>query len=64
VLNKFLYLQADIPASALALQTLTEASLGTPENGWEVGWSLASHSNSPQPFMDAIRTQVGWGESF
>ncbi|GMY37401.1 glyoxysomal processing protease, glyoxysomal isoform X2 [Fagus crenata] len=45
---------ADIPASALALQSLTEASSGSLENGWEVGWSLASHNNSPQPLMDAI----------
>ncbi|XP_050287045.1 glyoxysomal processing protease, glyoxysomal isoform X1 [Quercus robur] len=48
---------ADIPASALALQSITEASSGSPENGWEVGWSLASHGNGPQPIMDAIQKE-------
>ncbi|KAK7840619.1 glyoxysomal processing protease [Quercus suber] len=48
---------ADIPASALALQSITEASSGSPENGWEVGWSLASHGNGPQPILDAIQKE-------
>lgn len=64
MLIKWLYLQADIPASALALQSLTEASSGSLENGWEVGWSLASHNNSPQPLMDAIGKEVSWEEDF
>ncbi|KAG7962339.1 hypothetical protein I3843_09G062200 [Carya illinoinensis] len=48
---------ADIPASALALQSITEASLGSLDNGWEVGWSLASQNSGPQPFMDATQTR-------
>ncbi|XP_050371282.1 glyoxysomal processing protease, glyoxysomal isoform X2 [Argentina anserina] len=49
----------DIPASAVALQSLIDASISSPEHGWEVGWSLASHSNS-QPVTDAIQTQVNF----
>ncbi|KAM5588179.1 hypothetical protein ABKV19_006558 [Rosa sericea] len=47
----------DVPASAIALQSLIDASINSPEHGWEVGWSLASHNN-PQPVMDVIQTQV------
>ncbi|XP_024159588.1 glyoxysomal processing protease, glyoxysomal isoform X2 [Rosa chinensis] len=47
----------DVPASAIALQSLIDASISSPEHGWEVGWSLASHYN-PQPVMDVIQTQV------
>ncbi|XP_062013114.1 glyoxysomal processing protease, glyoxysomal [Rosa rugosa] len=47
----------DVPASAFALQSLIDASISSPEHGWEVGWSLASHYN-PQPVMDVIQTQV------
>ncbi|XP_031278959.1 glyoxysomal processing protease, glyoxysomal [Pistacia vera] len=47
-----------IPVSALALQSLIEASSGSPEHGWEIGWSLASYDNGSQPLMDVIRTQV------
>lgn len=64
MLINWFYLQADIPASALALQSITEASSGSPENGWEVGWSLASHGNGPQPIMDAIQKEVSWEEGF
>ncbi|KAL5575381.1 hypothetical protein UlMin_017080 [Ulmus minor] len=53
----------DVPASALALQSLTEASVGSSEHGWEVGWSLASNSNGPQSFNGIISTQVHLAES-
>ncbi|XP_044462131.1 glyoxysomal processing protease, glyoxysomal-like isoform X2 [Mangifera indica] len=48
----------DIPVSSLALQSLIEASSGSPGHGWNIGWSLASYDNGSQPLMDAIRTQV------
>lgn len=51
-------MQVDIPASALCLQSLIEASLGSPEHEWEVGWSLASSSNDSQPSKDFFQTQV------
>ncbi|KAI4296775.1 hypothetical protein L6164_036700 [Bauhinia variegata] len=38
----------DIPLSALSLQSLIEASFGSPQHGWEVGWSLASNNNDSQ----------------
>ncbi|KAE9594974.1 putative peptidase S1, PA clan [Lupinus albus] len=47
----------DVPASALCLQTLIEASLGSPEHEWEVGWSLASNSNDNKTSKDFFRTQ-------
>ncbi|CAL0300907.1 unnamed protein product [Lupinus luteus] len=47
----------DIPASALCLQSLIEASSGSPEHEWEVGWSLASNSNDNKPSKDFFRTQ-------
>ncbi|KAJ7968588.1 glyoxysomal processing protease, glyoxysomal [Quillaja saponaria] len=48
---------ADISVSALSLQSLIEASLGSLEHGWEVGWSLASSNNGSQPLPDATGTQ-------
>ncbi|XP_044496882.1 glyoxysomal processing protease, glyoxysomal-like isoform X2 [Mangifera indica] len=48
----------DIPVSSLALRSLIEASSGSPEHRWEIGWSLASHDNGSQPLMDVIITQV------
>ncbi|KAK9267768.1 hypothetical protein L1049_010202 [Liquidambar formosana] len=47
----------DVPISSLALQTLFEASSGSSEHGWEVGWSLASYS-APQTLMDFVKMQV------
>ncbi|GLT82838.1 hypothetical protein SLE2022_011740 [Rubroshorea leprosula] len=48
----------DVPASSLALQSLFEASSGSTEHGWEVGWSLASSDRSHQPLMDVFQTQT------
>lgn len=48
----------DIPESSVALQTLIEASSGSSEHGWEVGWSLALYTNGPQSFVDATQTEV------
>ncbi|XP_059658927.1 glyoxysomal processing protease, glyoxysomal isoform X2 [Cornus florida] len=48
----------DVPASSIALQSLIESSSSSLEHGWEAGWSLASYSDGPQSFVDAIRTQV------
>ncbi|KAF7840284.1 glyoxysomal processing protease, glyoxysomal [Senna tora] len=47
----------DIPASAHCLQSLVQASLGSPEPEWDVGWSLASYSNDSQPSKDLLQTQ-------
>ncbi|KAL5096728.1 hypothetical protein RYX36_001055 [Vicia faba] len=47
----------DIPASALCVQSLVEASLGLSEHEWEVGWSLASHNNESQSSKDNFHTQ-------
>lgn len=47
----------DIPASALGVQSLIEASLGFSEHEWEIGWSLASSSNDSKPSRDFLQTQ-------
>ncbi|KAM7530652.1 hypothetical protein LguiB_034062 [Lonicera macranthoides] len=52
---KFLTL-VEIPVSSSSVQSLIEGS-GSSEHGWEVGWSLASYSNSPQPSIDSFQTQ-------
>ncbi|KAM1004844.1 hypothetical protein EV1_004906 [Malus domestica] len=49
----------DVPASAAAIQSLIEASLSSPDHGWEVGWSLASHSNAPQAQVDFGVRELG-----
>lgn len=51
-------MQFDIPASALGVQSLIEASLGFSEHEWEIGWSLASSSNDSKPSRDFLQTQV------
>lgn len=51
-------MQVDIPASALCVQSLIEASLGLSEHEWEAGWSLASQNNDSQPSKDIFQTQV------
>lgn len=58
-------MQVDIPASALCVLSLVEASLGLSEHEWDVGWSLASHNNDSQPSKDNFQTQrrVALGES-
>ncbi|XP_015890759.3 glyoxysomal processing protease, glyoxysomal isoform X1 [Ziziphus jujuba] len=53
----------DVPASSLVLQSLIEASVGSLEHGWEVGWSLASQNNAPQSFVDVIQSQVHMAEA-
>lgn len=50
-------LKIDIPDSSAAVQSLIEASCGSPEHSWEVGWSLASHSRGPQ-HIDNSHKQV------
>ncbi|XP_030480156.1 glyoxysomal processing protease, glyoxysomal isoform X1 [Cannabis sativa] len=48
----------DVPASASALQSLFEASVGSLEHGWEVGWSLASLNESRQSLKYVSQTHV------
>ncbi|CAI9755164.1 unnamed protein product [Fraxinus pennsylvanica] len=48
----------NIPESSSAVQSLIEASSGSLEHGWEVGWSLASHNRGPQHIMETIQSQV------
>jgi hypothetical protein len=57
-------MKVDVPVSSLALQSLVEASSGSMDHGWEVGWALASHESGPQPFMDVGQTQVSKGYCF
>ncbi|KAL8468062.1 hypothetical protein ACS0TY_031350 [Phlomoides rotata] len=47
----------DIPQSSAAVQSLIEASCGSLENSWEVGWSLASHGRGSQN-IDSSQEQV------
>ncbi|XP_057764470.1 glyoxysomal processing protease, glyoxysomal [Salvia miltiorrhiza] len=47
----------DIPHSSAAVRSLIEASCGSPEHSWEVGWSLASHGRGPQ-HIDSSHEQV------
>ncbi|CAE5958715.1 unnamed protein product [Arabidopsis arenosa] len=39
----------DVPVSSAALQSLIEASSGSKDSGWDVGWSLVSAANGSQP---------------
>ncbi|PIN07392.1 Peptidase Do [Handroanthus impetiginosus] len=48
----------NIPQSSAAVQSLIEASCGSLENSWEVGWSLASHTRGPQHVVESSRAQV------
>lgn len=50
--------QIDVPVSSTAVQSLIQGTFGSMEHGWEVGWSLASSTDGPQPLTDAIQTQV------
>lgn len=59
-----LVIQIDVPASARALQSLVEASFGSVEHGWEVGWSLASLYNGSQSLKGVTQTQVRLGPGF
>ncbi|GMH30351.1 hypothetical protein Nepgr_032194 [Nepenthes gracilis] len=47
----------DVPASSFAIQLLIGGSSGSLEHIWEVGWSLASHVDSPQKFLDAMQKE-------
>ncbi|CAH2034150.1 unnamed protein product [Thlaspi arvense] len=42
----------DVPVSSAALQSLIEASLGSKDSGWDVGWSLVSADNGSQPSVN------------
>ncbi|KAL6546589.1 hypothetical protein OROMI_022310 [Orobanche minor] len=48
----------DIPQSSAAVQSLIQASCGSVENSWEVGWSLATNISGPQPIVDNSHAQV------
>ncbi|XP_022142191.1 glyoxysomal processing protease, glyoxysomal isoform X2 [Momordica charantia] len=48
----------DIPTSATALQSVMDASLDSIHQRWEVGWSLASYTNGPPSFRDALQRQI------
>lgn len=53
----WIHLKVDIPQSSAAVQSLIEASCGSMDNSWEVGWSLASHGRGPQN-IDSSQEQV------
>ncbi|GER25442.1 protease-related family protein, partial [Striga asiatica] len=48
----------NIPQSSAAVQSLIEASCGSLDSSWEVGWSLAAHGRGPQQIIDTSRAQV------
>ncbi|KAH9606548.1 hypothetical protein KSS87_000535 [Heliosperma pusillum] len=43
----------DVPASSSAIQSLIEASSGTSDQCWEVGWSLSARIDTSQKLMDS-----------
>ncbi|XP_038711913.1 glyoxysomal processing protease, glyoxysomal isoform X2 [Tripterygium wilfordii] len=47
----------DVPESSLGLQSLIEDSPSTPEQGWEVGWSLVSFAYDSMSSVDTTQTQ-------
>ncbi|XP_028074797.1 glyoxysomal processing protease, glyoxysomal isoform X4 [Camellia sinensis] len=47
----------DVPVSSIAVESIIQASSGSLEHQWEVGWSLASYIDGPQPLMDTIQAQ-------
>uniref|UniRef100_A0A803LQ16 Glyoxysomal processing protease, glyoxysomal n=1 Tax=Chenopodium quinoa TaxID=63459 RepID=A0A803LQ16_CHEQI len=47
----------DVPAASSAIKSLIEASSGSLEHGWEIGWSLAAHKDSSQKFKGSMQTQ-------
>ena len=51
-------MEVDVPAFSLAVQSVIEASSGSREQAWDVGWSLASYTGDSQSLVDAIQTQV------
>lgn len=53
-----LFMKVDVATSSTAVQSLIEASSGSIEHGWEVGWSLASYGSGHQSFMDSAQKQV------
>jgi hypothetical protein len=42
----------DVPVSSAALQSLIEASSGSKDSGWDIGWSLVSAANGSQPSIN------------
>ncbi|XP_052202862.1 glyoxysomal processing protease, glyoxysomal isoform X2 [Diospyros lotus] len=57
-LSARLFALVDVPASSMAVQSLIQASSGSLENCWEVGWSLASYSDGPQTLKNAVQAGV------
>lgn len=51
-------IKVDIPMSSTAIQSLIEASPGSLDHGWEVGWSLASASSGTHSLTDAAQSLV------
>ncbi|GFP97136.1 glyoxysomal processing protease glyoxysomal [Phtheirospermum japonicum] len=47
----------NIPQSSDAVQSLIEASCGSLDNSWEVGWSLATHIRGPQHIIDSSQVE-------
>ncbi|XP_074269905.1 glyoxysomal processing protease, glyoxysomal isoform X2 [Silene latifolia] len=49
--SKMIDAQVDVPASSSAVRSLIEASSGSSEQCWEVGWSLSARVDSSQKLM-------------
>ncbi|KAI4365140.1 hypothetical protein MLD38_021155 [Melastoma candidum] len=54
----------DVPESSLAIQSLVEASSSSKDQGWDIGWSLASNEKKAADFV-GIQSQkyTAYGES-
>lgn len=50
--------KVDVPVSSTALQSLIEASSGSKDSGWVVGWSLVSAANGSQPSINVSKMQT------
>ncbi|XP_057544643.1 glyoxysomal processing protease, glyoxysomal isoform X2 [Amaranthus tricolor] len=50
-------LKVDVPATSSAIKSLIEASSGAFEHGWEIGWSLAAHTDRSEKFKGSMLVQ-------
>lgn len=50
--------KVDVPVSSAALQSLIEASSGSKDSGWDVGWSLVSAASGSQPSINVSQMQT------
>lgn len=57
-LHNLIY-KVDVPVSSAALESLiVNASSGSKDSGWDVGWSLVSADNGSQPSIKVSQIQT------